>query len=93
MVSLFNFSPWEGNNVEKNRIDLYDVINYSYETRDWATGMVMAVDIKLDQGGDKTCYGLIERGVALTYQRKELICLKSISESMIFYLNLAKRLT
>lgn len=55
MVSLFIFSPWEGNNMEKNRIDLYDVINYSYETKDWATGIVMAVDIKLDQGGDKSC--------------------------------------
>lgn len=36
-------------------LDLYNVVNYAYETRDWAKVPVMAVDIKLDQGGDKSC--------------------------------------
>ena len=31
MVSLFNFSPWEGNNIEKNRIDLYRNKVWGYE--------------------------------------------------------------
>lgn len=31
MVSLFIFSPWEGNNMEKNRIDLYGNKVWGYE--------------------------------------------------------------
>ena len=36
-------------------LDLYDVVKYGYETRDWSKVPVMAVDIKLDRGGDKSC--------------------------------------
>ena len=31
-------------------LDLYDVISFTYEKRDWATKDVMVVDIKMNRG-------------------------------------------
>jgi hypothetical protein len=34
-------------------LELYNVVHFAYEERDWATKKVLVVDIRMNQGDDK----------------------------------------